>query len=112
VVAIFLCSSLVGGFGVGGLCGWIGKALLYMVFWIGCSSVLYSSSCDLYMFILVEKSYGSVFVLGWMVGGLWDDSFCESAFPVYGYLPVLRGLVDGDVQVVYFVVSLCFCRKF
>jgi len=27
VVAIFLSSVLVGGFGVGGLCGWIGKVL-------------------------------------------------------------------------------------
>ena len=48
VVSIFLCSSLVGGFGVGGLCGWIGKALLYMMFWIMFSSVLYLSSCKLY----------------------------------------------------------------
>ena len=61
---------------------------------------------------VVPKSYGSLFVLGWVVGGVWDDSFCESGFPVYGYLPVRRGLADGDVQVVYFVVSLCFCRKF
>ena len=82
-----------------GLCGWIGKALLYMVFWIGCSSVLYSSSCDLYMFILVEKSYGSVFVLGWVVGGEWNDSVCESGFYVYRYLPVSGDLVDGDFQV-------------
>ena len=61
---------------------------------------------------VVEKSYGSIFVLGWVVGGVWDDSVCESGFPVYGYLPFCRGLVDGDVQVVYFVVRLCFCRKF
>ena len=61
---------------------------------------------------VVEKPYSSVFVLGWVVGGVWDDSVCESGFPVYGYLPVRRGLVHSDVQVVYFVVSLCFCRKF
>ena len=61
---------------------------------------------------VVEKSYGSVFVLGLVVGGVWDASGCESGFPVYGYLPVRIGLVDGDVQVVDFVVSLCFCRKF
>ena len=61
---------------------------------------------------VVEKSYGNVFVLGWVVAGVWDDSVCESGFPVYGYLPFLRGLVDGEVQVVYFVVSLCFSRKF
>ena len=61
---------------------------------------------------VVEKPYGSVFVLGWVVGGVWDDSVCESGFPVHGYLPVHRGLVDSDVQVVYFVVSLCFCHKF
>jgi len=61
---------------------------------------------------VVEKSYSSVFVLGWVVGGVWDDSVCESGISVYGYLPVCRSLVDGDVQVVYFVVSLCFCRKF
>ena len=23
---------------------------------------------------VVEKSYGSVFVLGWVVGGVWDDN--------------------------------------
>jgi hypothetical protein len=40
VVAVFLSSALVGGFGVGGLCGWVGKALLYMPFWIMFSSVL------------------------------------------------------------------------
>ena len=61
---------------------------------------------------VVEKPYSSVFVLGWVVGGVWDDSVCESGFPVYGCLPVHRGLVDSDVQVVYFVVSLCFCHKF
>jgi len=53
VVAIFLCSSLVGGFGVGGLCSWIGKTLLYMMFQIMFSSVLYSSSCKLYVFSLL-----------------------------------------------------------
>ena len=82
VVAIFLCSSLVGGFGVGGLCGSIGKALLYIMFWIMFSSVLYSSSCKLCVQSVVEKSYGSVFVLGWVVGGVWDDSVCESGFPL------------------------------
>ena len=61
---------------------------------------------------VVEKSYGSVFVLGWVVGGVWDDSVCESGFPVHGYLPVPRGLADGDIQVVYSVVSPCFCHKF
>ena len=35
VVAVFLSSALVGG-----LCGWVGKALLYMAFWIMFSSVL------------------------------------------------------------------------
>jgi len=34
VVAICVSSILVDGFGVGGLCGWIWKALLYMMFWI------------------------------------------------------------------------------
>ena len=29
-------------------------------------------------------------------------------FPVYGYFPVRWGLVDSDVQVVYFVVRFCF----
>jgi len=62
---------------------------------------------------VVEKPYSSIFVLGWVVGVLWDCSFCESGFPVYGYLPVHRGLVDSDFQVVYyFIVSLCFCHKF
>ena len=49
---------------------------------------------------------------GWVVGVAWDDSVCEGGFPVYGYLPVRRGLVDRDIQVVYFVVNLYFCRNF
>jgi len=58
VVAIFLSSTQVGGFGVGGfgvggLCGWIRKVLLYVMFWIMFSSVLYSSSCKLYVFSLL-----------------------------------------------------------
>jgi len=61
---------------------------------------------------VVEKSYGSIFVLGWVVGGVWDDSVCESGFPVFGYLPVLGDLRGSDVQVVYIVVSLCSCHKF
>ena len=32
---------------------------------------------------VVEKTYDSVFVLGWLVGGVWDDNVCESGFPVY-----------------------------
>jgi len=48
---------------------------------------------------VVEKSYGSVFVLGWVVGGEWNDSVCESGFYVYRYLPVSGDLVDGDFQV-------------
>ena len=40
---------------------------------------------------VVEKSYGSLFVLDWVVGGVWDASVCKSGFPVYGYLPVLMG---------------------
>ena len=61
---------------------------------------------------VVGTPYGSIFVLGWVGGGVWDDSVCESGFPVYGYLSVLRGIVDSDVQVVYFDVSFCFCHKF
>ena len=61
---------------------------------------------------VVHKPYGSIFVLGWVVAGVWDDSVCESESPVYGYLPVCRVLEHSDVQVVYFVVSLCLCRKF
>jgi len=33
MVDISLCGSLV-GFGLGGLCGWIGKVLLYKMLWI------------------------------------------------------------------------------
>jgi hypothetical protein len=40
---------------------------------------------------VVEKSYGSVFVLCWVVGGVWDDSVCESGFPIYGYLSFRMG---------------------
>ena len=61
---------------------------------------------------VVEKPYSSVFVLGWVVGGVWDDSVSEIGFPVYGYLEVCSGLVDSDMQVVYYVGSLCFCHKF
>ena len=50
VVAVSLCSSLMGGFELDGLCGWIEKALLYMMFWIMFSSTLYSSPCKLYVF--------------------------------------------------------------
>ena len=53
VVAICLSSALVGGFGVGGLCGKIRKALLYTMIWIMFSSALYSSSCKLYVFSLL-----------------------------------------------------------
>jgi len=92
VVAICLSSSLLDGFGVDGLCGWIGKALLYMMFWIMFSSVLYSSYEQvIYVQSVVEKPYDSVFVLGWVVGVVWDDSVCESGFPVYGYLQVRMG---------------------
>jgi len=61
---------------------------------------------------VVEKPYGNVFELSWVFGGLWHDSVCECGFPAYGYLQVCSSLVDSDIQVVYFVVSLCFCRKF
>ena len=39
-----MSNILVDGFGVVGLCGWIWKALLYMMLWIMLSSVLSSSS--------------------------------------------------------------------
>jgi len=55
VVAVLLCGSLV-GFGLGGLCGWIGKVLLYKMLWIMFSSVLYSSSCELYLFSLLYRN--------------------------------------------------------
>ena len=42
-VAACLSSVLVGGNWMGGLCGRMGKALLYMMLWIMFSSVLYSS---------------------------------------------------------------------
>ena len=84
VVAILLSSALVCGFGVGGLCGWIGKTLLYMVFWIMFSSFLYSSSCKLYVFSLLYRNLmAAYFVLRCVVGCVWDDSVCESGFPVY-----------------------------
>jgi len=67
---------------VGGLCGWIGKALLYTMFWMFFFClvlVLVQVAC---VQSVVEKPYGSVFVLGWVVGGEWDDSVCGSGFPV------------------------------
>ena len=68
VVAIFLCSALVGGFGVSGLYGWIGKALLYVMFWIMFSSVLYSSSCKLYVFSLLQRNLTAAYLCwaGWL----------------------------------------------
>ena len=44
------------GLGLGDLCGWIGKALLYMMFWIMFSSVLYLSLCKLYVFSLLYRN--------------------------------------------------------
>jgi len=55
VVVVPLCGSLV-SFGLGGLCGLIGKILLYKMLWIMFSSVLYSSSCKLYVFSLLYKN--------------------------------------------------------
>jgi len=55
VVAISLRGSLV-GFGLGSLCVWIGKVLLYKMLWIMFSSVLYSFSCKLYVFSLLYRN--------------------------------------------------------
>ena len=38
-------------------------------------------------------------MLGWVVGGVWDDSICESGFSIYGCLPAHGGLMDGYVKV-------------
>jgi hypothetical protein len=94
------------------LCGWIGKALLYMMFWIMFSSFLCSSSYKLYVFSQLQRNLTAAYLCwaGWLeVYGMIVS--VEVGF-LYGYLPVLWGLVDSDVQVVYFVVSLCFCHKF
>jgi len=66
VVAISLCGSLV-GFGLGGLCGWTGKVLLYKMLWIMFSSVLYSSSCKLFVFSLLYKNLIAAYLswAGW-----------------------------------------------
>ena len=50
-------------------------------------------------------------MLGWVVGGVWDDCVCESGFPVYGRHPIGEGPVDCNVKVIYLVVGLCFCSK-
>jgi hypothetical protein len=54
VVAISLCGSLV-GFGLGGLCGWIGKLLLYKMLRIMFSSVLYLPSYKLCFSLLYRN---------------------------------------------------------
>jgi len=66
VVAISLCGSLV-GFGLGGLCGWIGKVLLYKMLWIMFSSVFYSSSCKSYVFNLLCRNLIAAYLCwaGW-----------------------------------------------
>jgi len=33
-------------------------------------------------FFGVVTPYDSIFLLGWVVEGVWDDSVCESGFPV------------------------------
>jgi len=54
----------------------------------------------------VQEPYGSVFVLGWVVGGVGDYCVCKSGFSVYGCVPTGGGSFDGDVKVVYLVVGL------
>ena len=52
---------------------------------------------------VVQEPYGSVFVLGWVVGGEGDYRVCASGFSIYGCLPTGGGSLDGDVKVVYLV---------
>ena len=50
-------------------------------------------------------------MLGWVVGGIWDDYVCESGFTVYGSHRIDGGPVDSNVKVIYLVVGLCFCSR-
>ena len=54
---------------------------------------------------VVNISYCSIFVLGGVVGGAWDDQVCECGFSVYGGFPSCRGSVDSYVEVVQFIVG-------
>ena len=49
-----------------------------------------------------------MFVLGGVVGGVWNESVSECRFSVHGKSPVCRGPMDGDVKEVYLVVCLAF----
>ena len=92
MVAVCLSSALVGGNWTGGLCGWIGKALLYMMLWIMFSSVLYSSSCRLYVFSLLYRNLIAAYLCwaGWfeVYGVNWIETsnhcfrICKNVLPV------------------------------
>ena len=43
-----------------------------------------------------------------MVGGVWNDSVCEGGFSENAYVHASGGFVDSYVQVIEFVVVLCF----
>jgi hypothetical protein len=57
---------------------------------------------------IVQELYGSVFVLGWVVGGVGDYCVRKSGFSIYGCLPTGGGSLDGEVKVVYLVTGLGF----
>ena len=97
MVVISLCGPLV-GFGFGGLCGWIGKVLLYKMLWIMFSSVLYSSSCKLYVFSLLYRNLNAEY-LCW-AGWFEVQGMMVSVNVGFLYMDIFQfwgGLVDCDV---------------
>ena len=52
----------------GGLREWVGKAFLNMMLWMVFSSVLYSSSCRLYVFNLLYRNLMAAYLCwdGWL----------------------------------------------
>jgi hypothetical protein len=54
---------------------------------------------------VVEVSDGCVRMLGWLVGGVRNDTVSEGWLPVYAGGPLCCRFVDGDVQEVYFLLD-------
>ena len=53
---------------MGGLCGWIWKALFYIMFWVMFSFVLHSPLCKLYMFSVLLRNLTAAYSCwaGWL----------------------------------------------